>query len=224
MQKVSLIDYPGKIATVLFTRGCQLRCGYCHNPELVLPELYQGPISENYIFEFLELRRGSVDGVVITGGEPAIHSDLLQFMKRIKEMGYLIKLDSSGILPDVLEAAVRGKLVDYIAMDIKATEEKYQSVTKTGINFGNIRRSISIIKNSGVDYEFRTTVVKQKLTKEDIVCIAKMISGSKRYVLQRFSSSVTLDHAFKECTSYEMEELMGIIPDVERYVGSCSIR
>ena len=120
IQKVSLIDYPGKISTVLFTRGCALRCRYCHNPELVLPECFQGPISETYVFDLLESRKKNIEGVVITGGEPTIHKDLLQFMKRIKDMGYMVKLDSSGVFPDVLEAAINGRLVDYIAMDIKA--------------------------------------------------------------------------------------------------------
>src|SRR5271157_4697593 len=116
IQKVSLIDYPGKVSSIVFTRGCNFRCHYCHNPELVLPELFQNPILETEVLEFLESRSKDLDGVVITGGEPTIQKDLLEFMVKVKDMGYAIKLDSSGVSPDVLNTAIEKKLVDYIAM------------------------------------------------------------------------------------------------------------
>lgn len=224
MQKLSLIDYPDKVSAVLFTRGCNFRCHYCHNPELVLPEFFQMSVSQDYVFEFLKSRKENLDGVVITGGEPAMHKDLLEFMEKIKSMGYMIKLDSCGIFPDVLKAAIDHKLVDYIAMDIKATPEKYDLVTGVSPYYNNIKKSIEIIINSDIDYEFRTTVVRSQLSPSDIVNIAKSISGAKHYILQKFVNSRTLDPDFDHQATYTDEELKAVRNDVKRYVSTCSIR
>lgn len=223
MQKLSLIDYPGKLSCIIFTRSCSFRCHYCHNPELVLPELFQGPISENFVIEFLESRKGKLDGVVITGGEPTIQNDLLEFMSKIKNMGYSVKLDSSGICPELLENAIKLKLVDYIAMDIKAPLKKYSLVAGVNIDTEKIKRSIEIIKNSGVDYEFRTTIVESQLSFDDIMEIAKLISGSKKYILQKFRSGNTLDNSFANESTYTDDQFESIRNKVSEYV-SCSVR
>lgn len=224
IQKVSLIDYPGKISAVIFTRGCSLRCHYCHNPQLVLPELFQGPISQDYLFGFLETRKRNLEGVVITGGEPTLHGDLLDFMKKIKEMGYKIKLDSCGIFPEVIKAAIDRKLVDYIAMDIKGTAEKYPYVTGVNLSYDEIRKSMEIIMNSNVDYEFRTTIVRSQLSIEELESIARSISGARRYVLQKFIRSRTLDPLFEQQTTYTDKELEKLRISLGRYVVECSVR
>jgi len=224
IQRLSLIDYPGKLAATIFTRGCGLKCGYCHNPELVLPELYQAPISEDYVIDFLRSRKSSLEGVVVTGGEPALQKDLFGFLRIIKDMGYLVKLDSSGVFPDILDRTVSSKLVDYIAMDIKAPFEKYCSVTGVKPNIDKIKRSIGIIKNSGIDYEFRTTVVRSQLSPEDIISIAISIKGARRYMLQRFVGSKTLDPRFAMEGTYDESELQRIKESISDYVGYCGIR
>jgi pyruvate formate lyase activating enzyme len=224
IQKVSLIDYPGKISAIIFTRGCTFRCPYCHNSQLVLPNLFQDPIPEEEVIDFLQSRRKFLDAVVITGGEPTLQKDLLQFMKRIKDMGYLVKLDSSGIFPDVLERAIKEKLVDYMAMDIKAPFEKYALVVGANPDMKNIRRSVDIIMHSGIDYEFRTTVVKSQLSKGDIAEIARSISGSKRYFLQKFVNSNTLDQSFGAEETYTDKEFECMSEVIRDYVSSCSVR
>lgn len=224
LQKSSLIDYPGKVAAIVFTRGCTLRCHYCHNPELVLPERFVAPISEEYVFDFLATRKGKLDGVVVTGGEPAMQKDLPTFLVRIKELGFFIKLDTSGLFPDMLQTVIGGGLVDYIAMDIKAPFGRYSEVTGIQVDTRMIERSIGIVKNSGVDYEFRTTVVKQQLSKQDILGIAKVIPGSRKYVIQKFRKSDTVDSTFSQMDCYGDEEFIGIAAGVEPYVKNVEVR
>ncbi len=224
LQKVSLIDYPGKVSAVVFTRGCNFRCRYCHNPALVLPERYCTPIPEEQVVGFLESRRKLLDGVVITGGEPTIHADLPDFMGTIKRMGYLVKLDTSGVSPDILEGIIKKGLVDYIAMDIKAPLEKYGTVTATSVDTGKVRRSISLIMGSGMDYEFRTTVTSALTSSGDIASMAKSLSGARRYVLQRFVKSETLDPAFAAGDAYSDEEFESMAKSARAYVKACTIR
>jgi len=161
-QRFSLIDYPAKISAIIFTQGCNFRCPYCHNPELVDPKLFTSAIDEDLILSFLRKRVGKLDGVVITGGEPLLQHDLIEFIKKVKEMGYLIKLDTNGSYPEKLERLL--DLIDYIAMDIKAPLEKYHDVVRTDVCTEKIMESITIILNGDIDYEFRTTVVKAFLT------------------------------------------------------------
>lgn len=184
--KFSLIDYPGKMAAVIFTQGCNFRCPYCHNPELVIPEYFRTPISEDEVLAFLEKRIGLIEGVVVTGGEPTVQKDLMTFLQRVRTMGYLIKLDTNGSRPDVLEDILRRHLVDYIAMDLKTTLEKYNQLTSLRGCGERIRRSIRLILESEVDYEFRTTLVKPFVSAEDLPQMASLIPGAKRYRLQRF--------------------------------------
>ena len=157
VQRFSLIDYPGKICAIVFTQGCNFRCPYCHNPELVIPEQYGECIPEDVFFPFLENRREKLDAVSITGGEPTIQPGIVDFIRSIKELGFLIKVDTNGSFPDVIEELLRLNLLDYIAMDIKAPLRKYRNVTASAVDTRNILASIDLIKNSGIEHEFRTT-------------------------------------------------------------------
>lgn len=193
LQKTSFIDYPGKISAVIFTQGCNLRCPYCHNPELVDSGLFTSPVSQDEILSFLEKRKGKLDGLVITGGEPALQKGLVEFMRSVKDMGFLIKFDTNGTFPEVLETVIEQKLADYIAMDIKGPAHKYSDIAGTQVDMNSILRSISSIMNSGIDYEFRTTWAMEQLSLSDIEEIALMIKNAKRFALQRFNPSKHLD-------------------------------
>ncbi len=187
-QKCSLIDYPGKICAIVFTLGCNFRCSYCHNPELVYPELFNKPIPEEEIFSFLTRRRGKLDAVTITGGEPTLQADLLDFILKIKKLGFLVKLDTNGSNPEIMENVISSKSVDYIAMDVKAPLEKYQEITDFTIEPERIKKTIELIMNSNIDYEFRTTIVKSELDENDISKIGELIKGAKLCVLQKYVS------------------------------------
>ena len=222
-QKFSLIDYPGKISCIVFTQGCNFRCPYCHNPELI-PFTSLVKIKEETILSFLEKRKGKIDAVVITGGEPTMQQDLLKFIQKIKEMGYLIKLDTNGSNPEMLEIIINHSLVDYIAMDIKAPLEKYKEVTHSVISPEKIKRSIRMIMNSDIKYEFRTTVVKSQLSREDIINIGKLIEGAELYILQKFIPSKTLDPNFSNEKTYSDEELRSLKRKLEKFVCRCLVR
>lgn len=221
-QKFSLIDYPGKISAVLFTQGCPFRCPYCHNPELV--SVGQGmfaPITEKDVLDFLVSRRGQLDGVVITGGEPTLQPDLLDFLAKLKGLGFFIKLDTNGSRPEILEAALARGLVDYLAMDIKAPLEKYQAHINAEVDAEKIRASLNLAMNSGLPYEFRTTVVRERLSPEDLLEIGRTISGARLYVLQRFLPDKTLDPDFSGATTYSDEEFAEICEKLKPFVAEC---
>ena len=179
----SLVDWDGKIVCTLFTIGCNFRCWYCHNPSLVLGNA--GEISEEKVFLMLNDLKGWIDGVCVTGGEPTIHGDIVEFLTKIKELEYKIKVDTNGSHPEVLENILQEELADYIAMDIKAPMERYEEVVGVKVDTARIEKSISLIMESGVDHEFRTTMIPE-LDIEDYIAIAKMIEGAKRYSLQFF--------------------------------------
>ena len=185
LQKVTLIDYPGKVACTVFLSGCNFRCPFCYSPELVLPEeIKKHPsIEEKDFFDFLSEKKGLLDGCVICGGEPTVHGEeLINFCKKIKEMGFLIKLDTNGSNPDVLTKAI--PLIDYIAMDIKSPlDQRYKEFSIIDC-LDRIKESIKIIKKSGIDYEFRTTITNHSV--DDILEIAEYLSPAKKYYIQRF--------------------------------------
>ena len=190
IQKLTLLDYPGTVACTVFTIGCNMRCPFCHNSLLVTKteEAEEYPVED--FFKFLEKRRGVLDGVAITGGEPLLHADAGEFIARIKGMGYKVKLDTNGSFPDRLEEILKSGNVDYVAMDIKNSPEKYAETTGIpGFDVSKIQRSIEIIKESGVDHEFRTTVVAPLHNAESIAGAAEMIKGSPKYFLQNFVDS-----------------------------------
>ena len=193
LQKLTLLDYPEKTACTVFTGGCNFRCPFCHNALLVTDIDGSGTYSEEEILYFLSKRKGLLDGICITGGEPLMHADIAEFIKKAKDLGYKVKLDTNGTYPDRLNELVRGKLVDYVAMDIKNSKEKYAKTAGiSDINISDIEKSINILKSSDIDYEFRTTVVRELHTEEDIRRIAEWIRGAKKYFLQNFEDSGNL--------------------------------
>jgi pyruvate formate lyase activating enzyme len=223
-EKFTLIDYPTKVACMVYTIGCNFRCPYCHNPELV-DETCTTRIPEKEILEFLDTRMGMLDGVVITGGEPTMHGEkLLSFMKEVKKRGFLVKLDSNGTHPDILRQAIDEHLVDYIAMDIKSPLAKYTQTVARPVDVLSIKKSITLIKESGIPHEFRTTVVKSMLSFEDFETIGKEIQGAQNYYLQKFIPSKILNPQFIRKVTYSDEEFASIKALVEKYVTFCGIR
>ncbi len=217
--KFSLIDFSGRIAAVIFTQGCNFRCPFCHNTNLVLPDYFEEAIQEEEILSFLKSRQGKLEAVVITGGEPAIQPDLISFLKKIKEMDYAIKLDTNGTKPEILQEIIDQKLCDYIAMDVKAPFEKYKLLAGCDVNVGHIKKSIEAIIFSGIDHEFRTTFVKPLLTKEDLDVIRTQIKGAKRYNVQQFvghdtvlSRGVSLDDHYTQEEIEMYEGIWGVSP------------
>lgn len=177
--KFTLIDFPGRPAAVIFTQGCNFRCRYCHNPELVYPHLFTEPVAEGEIDAFLKRRQGTLEGVVVSGGEPTLHDDLPAFLKKIKSMGYAVKLDTNGTRPEMLKKLIGEHLLDYIAMDLKAPLEKYALITGVEFNPAVLRESMDLICRSGLAYEFRTTYDKEVLTDADIAALSKLVEGKK---------------------------------------------
>ncbi len=185
--KLTLLNYPDKVACTIFTSGCNLRCPFCHNSGLVTNNYNE--ISFDSIYEYLKKRIGILDGVCITGGEPLIHADIKDYIKKIKDLGYLVKIDTNGCNPKLLKELIDLKLVDYIAMDIKNIYSKYDITSGVKVNIDNIKKSISIIENSGIDYEFRTTIVKEFHSIQDIKEILSYISSNSNYYIQNFKNS-----------------------------------
>lgn len=192
----SFVDWDGKITSVIFLPGCTFRCGYCYNRSMVMEPEKIVTIDFNDIKDHLEKNKGFIDGVVITGGEPTFHSDLPELVDMIKSLGYPVKLDTNGSNPDMLEKIISGKMVDYIAMDIKAPLERYSEVAGVVVNTDNIKRSIELIRNSGIDYEFRTTIIPSIHGESEIEKIADEIRGAKKYALQRFIARENIDPKF----------------------------
>ncbi|MDE1920818.1 MAG: anaerobic ribonucleoside-triphosphate reductase activating protein [Candidatus Omnitrophica bacterium] len=185
-QKFSLIDYPGKMAAIVFTQGCNFRCPYCHNRELVLPEEFKEPIPQEEVMGFLKRRRCQLEGVVITGGEPTEQADLVPFIGSVKELGYQVKLDTNGSRPQVIRETIQRRLVDYIAMDVKTSLEKYQKAIGVRFPAEIIKESIDLIKGSGIQHEFRTTVVQPFCDQEDVSKVSILVNGAQTYRLQTF--------------------------------------
>lgn len=183
--KFSLIDYPGKIAAVVFTQGCNYRCPFCHNPELVLPSLFKDPLDPAEVLVFLEKRRGQLQGVTITGGEPTIQPGLMVFMRQVKAMGFLVKLDTNGSNPDVLEKILAAGLTDFVAMDIKSSPTGYAKAAGLAVDMSALERSAGLIKAAHVPYIFRTTAVKGLVAREDILAIRAFLGDGCAYKLQR---------------------------------------
>lgn len=187
-QKLTLLDFPGKVACLLFTGGCNFRCPFCHNAGLVT-HLGEKTYSEEEILSYLEKRKGILDGVCVTGGEPLLQSGLSAFLKKVKALGYAVKLDTNGSFPDRLKALVFDGLVDYVAMDIKNAPEKYALTVGTEADLAAVKESVSFLLSGAVDYEFRTTLVAELHTAADMEAIGEWIKGAKRYFLQTFRDS-----------------------------------
>jgi pyruvate formate lyase activating enzyme len=231
LQKNTLIDYPGKIGCIVFTLGCNFRCDFCYNPSLVIHEKFPKELmSEESFFDFLESRKNLLEAVVITGGEPTLHKDLNLFIKKIKEMGFLVKLDSQGSSPKFLKQILDEGNVDYVAMDIKSPIERYNEVTNSRFDPNTILESIKIIMdyanlNKNFDYEFRTTVVEDQLKKEDFKKMGEMIKGSRLYYLQKFQPKEDLNNPdFSKRKAYSDNEMNEFKEIMENYVEKVFVR
>ncbi|MGA2975317.1 MAG: anaerobic ribonucleoside-triphosphate reductase activating protein [Spirochaetia bacterium] len=192
-QKFSLSDFPGRIAAIVFTQGCGFRCPYCHNPELVDPSRYAAAIPQEQVLDFMRSRRGRLQGVVITGGEPTLHDDLPRFLAGIKEMGFAVKLDTNGSNPCLLDRIIAEHLADYIAMDLKAPLLSYSRVTGVRVKTSDIERSLQLVKGSGLPHELRTTYLESVLSVQDMREIARLARGCERFVLQKYRATKALD-------------------------------
>ena len=222
LQRSTLIDYPGKVAAIVFTIGCNFRCPYCHNPELV--DETADEILVDDFFAFLRERQGLLDAVTITGGEPTMHDDLIPFMREIKALGFLVKLDSNGTRPDILRATMAEGTVDYIAMDIKAPLRKYEGTVARPVDLARIKESIELLKAGSTPYEFRTTVIKTLLSFEDFRQMGEEIKGAQTYYLQKFVPTKLLNPGFIKKTTYSDEEFVSLKSIMEEYVNVCHIR
>lgn len=226
LQPVTLLDYPQKVAAIIFAQGCNMRCPFCYNPNLVLPDLIdqEKPFSQEKVFELLRRRQKYLDGVCLTGGEPTLQLDLADFCRAIKNLGLLIKLDTNGLLPDVLRNLIDQQLVDYVAMDIKGPLHNLEKFCGLNVDPEKIKASIEIIKNSDLGYEFRSTLVKGLHTKEDVKKMAQEISGARTYFLQNFNPQDVLvgrDFKGESFTHKQMQEFCQL---AGKYVEHCEVR
>jgi len=243
--KTSLVDYPGKISAIVFTKGCSFACHFCYNPLLVWPEETASVTSPNTrghlrkletessptlisaddLFQFLEKRASQLDALVITGGEPTIHRDLPEFIRKVRALGYAIKLDTNGTNPEMLVGLVKDRLLDYIAMDLKGPEAKYSAITNVPADFNKIKKSVKIIMTSGLPYEFRTTVVPGLLEKEDIAKMGEIIKGAEKWYLQKFRSNTALvDENFQGQKPYTDKDMAEMAKTGGKYVEKCEWR
>lgn len=223
LQKLTLVDYPGYVAAILFTGACNFRCPFCQNGSLVLAPDKEPVIQDDEIFSYLDSRRGKLEAVVITGGEPTLQSDLIPFMKRIKELGYRIKLDTNGYRPEVLKNSVESGYVDYVAMDIKNSLDHYaETAGLSFFNAENIMESVDYLMSDIVDYEFRTTVVEEYHRKENFEKIGKWLKGAKRYYLQSFVASE--DIIGENLSSPSIEKIKTYEKTLKNYIKTVSIR
>ena len=223
LQKLTLLDFPGKMAATVFTGGCNFRCPFCHNGSLVIPERFGETLPEDEFFAFLNKRRGILEGVCISGGEPTLCPDLPDFIKKIRSLGFLVKLDTNGSRPEVLEKLIGEELLDYVAMDIKSSKEGYSKAI--GVEYfdtAEIEKSVEILKKCKVDFEFRTTVVKELHNAEDFDGIGKWLSGDEKFFLQTFEDSGDLIGT--GYTAYGEEEMKSFLEILKGYVPNAALR
>lgn len=221
--RFSLIDYPGYICAIIFVQGCNFRCPYCQNPELVLPEIFTDTIPIEKIFEFLKKRTGLIDAVEFTGGEPAINKDLIDVAEKIKNMGFRIKLDTNGSNPEMVENVINNSIVDYIAMDIKASPDRYEEIARVKIDRDKIKRSIELIISKAPDYEFRTTIIKGFHNSDEMESIGKTVQGADKFFIQRSQFYKTLEKGYMR-NSFNDEDIETFREILLKYVNICRVR
>lgn len=235
IQKCTTIDYPEHLSCIVFTPGCNMRCKFCHNPEFVLPEkikqIKDSFIPEQIFFSFLKSRKNLLEAVVITGGEPTLMADLVDFIKKIKNLGFKVKLDSNGQRPEVLKKLLDNNLVDYIAMDVKASLEHYNALTGKFVRTDKIKESIKLLNNQKnsknkykINYEFRTTMIKGIHNKQEMLNIGKLIKGADQLHLQTFRPGNTLDPNFKKYEGYSLNEMHDFANILKSYANNISVR
>ncbi len=228
IQKFTLLDYPGKVACIVFTPGCNLRCGFCHNPEFVLPDhivqIKDSFIPEESFFRFLQERSNLLDAVVISGGEPTIAYDLIPFIHKIKAAGFLVKLDTNGNRPDVLKKIINESLVDYIAMDVKSDLDNYQIIAGNTAKPSTIAESIDLIKSCTIPSEFRSTIIKELHTPQILKNMAQLVQGAHRWYLQNFRAARTLNPAYSNYRGFSEAELQTLAFTFKQYATQVAIR
>ena len=223
LQKNTLLDYPGKIACTVFLGGCNLRCPFCHNPALVLPSRAEPPaMEERELLAFLGKRRGLLEGVCITGGEPTLHRDLPQLLEKITALGYPVKLDTNGTNPKMLGQLLEAGLLSYVAMDIKNAPESYRETCGGADVVEQVAESVKILRNSGIPYEFRTTVVKPLHSEETLKALGQWLSGTEAYFIQNFRD--TGDLVGQGLSAFSQEELKQLLSAVQPYLPNARIR
>ncbi|MBQ1848313.1 MAG: anaerobic ribonucleoside-triphosphate reductase activating protein [Clostridia bacterium] len=220
LQKLSLVDYPGKTAAVLFTGGCNFRCPFCHNFGLVSSP--GEPLDEEEVFSYLKKRKGLLDAVVITGGEPLIHPDIAGLIKKVRDVGYPVKLDTNGTFPVRLAELISEGLIDYVAMDIKNCEEKYFLTAGCDVDLDAVRKSVMLLMSGSVDFEFRTTAVKQLHEVSDFIRIGKWIKGNEKYYIQRFKDAETVPYG--NLSAPDDGELKAFLDAVIQFVPNARLR
>ncbi len=223
LQKTSLLDYPEEVSAIIWTVGCNFNCPFCYNKDLVNGNITE--ISEDEVISFLDKRKKMLDGLVISGGEPFLQKDLKSFCKKVKKLGYKIKIDTNGTFPDKLKELIDEKLVDYISMDVKAPKNKYIKLSGVKTDVKKISESIEVIRSSAPDYEFKTTFVPDLLKKEDVVDIAKWLKGSKRFYLQQFKNDTeVISSKLLEKQLYPSKYLKETLNEIKPYFDECYIR
>ena len=220
-QKLTLLDFPGRTACTVFTGGCNLRCPFCHNAGLVRTPLAE-PNRTDEVLEYLRKRRGILDGVCVTGGEPLLQPDLEDFLRKVKEMGYAVKLDTNGMLPQRLAVILATNLVDYVAMDIKSSPDGYAAATGTDADVSAVTDSLSILRQSGIPFELRTTAVRGIHTEADFAAIGEWIGDVPAYFIQRFVDSGQL--LGSGCEAFSSEEMERLLTTVRVYTPSAQLR
>jgi len=224
LQRLSLIDYPGRLCATVFTAGCNFRCPYCYNVDIVLHHQGLDTIPEREVLDLLYRRRDFLDGLCLGGGEPTLHRALPAFLYKVKALGALVKLDTNGSRPRMLGKLMEDGLVDYVAMDVKAPLRRYPEVVRYKVDVEAVKRSIGLLRRGNVDHEFRTTVVPGLLDGDDLEEIARGLSGSKRHVLQGFKPGVTLCPEFAEVEPYSTAEMRAFRDRVTPYFSECELR
>ncbi len=224
-QGISLIDYPERISSVVFTKGCNMRCPFCQNPELVEGMKEEGEMMrEDEVIKTIIERKGFIDGVVITGGEPTIQEGLIDFCKKLKNISLLVKIDTNGYLPDVLNCLIQSNSVDYIAMDIKSSFKNYNNACGITVHIDKIKESLEILKNANIDYEIRTTCVPGIVDCEKIKEIAREIYWAKRYIFQQYRNCKTLNPNFKKIAPCSNDILLGFKKGAEGFISNVFVR
>ncbi len=220
-QKTSMIDYPNKIASIVFCSGCNFKCGYCHNPSLFESK---GQFDEKYVLDYLKTRVGKIDAVVISGGEATLQKDLEDFIKKVKKLNYLVKLDTNGSKFDVLKSLVEKKFVDYVALDVKSSLSSYAQFQASADDILNIRECVEFLKKDFIDYEFRSTLVKEIHTMDELNLMANDVDGAKRLYLQKFNSKIVLNDKFQSYNSFSCDEMLGVVEIFKQRVGEVFCR
>ncbi|MCX6667978.1 MAG: anaerobic ribonucleoside-triphosphate reductase activating protein [Euryarchaeota archaeon] len=222
-QKTSLLDYPERISAIIWTMGCNFRCPFCYNKQIVLGDAEEMP--EKEILSFLEKRKELLEGLVITGGEPLLQEDITAFAEKVKKLDYPIKIDTNGTYPEKLKELIDKKLVDYVAMDVKAPKNKYNQLTGAKTDISKIEKSIEVIKADAPDYEFRTTFAPELLKKEDIIEIAKWLDGAKLFYLQQFKNETPLvSSKLDNVAPYSKEYLNETLNEIKPFFKNCYVR